>query len=261
MQIFTQPSIASQRGDSPFGITGDSCLRGGNHAGARNRHQDQDPKEQVSISDQIGIAVETATKLAEQNGGPVTVEVGGVKVTITPKQANAPTSIAQIDEPKQELQVRPEIRAFLDELKEGTVTGVKHTTRGIQEMKPFVPESPKPFGAGRFQVDFDTAGGEGRAFIVQTEAKVGHLAPVTPGETNIGGHISLLSDPADSRSETIQLTRDEQEAMLESLYAKTGQRMTKSTADATNFAISSVAAVRYSGEGASAVSAKHHSLI
>lgn len=157
-------------------------------------------------------------------------------------------------------QVRPEVRSFLQELKDGSVTGVKHTTRGLQMQAPYAPKAPQPFGAGRFQVDFLTADGQSRAFVVDTESKVGHLGNVVPGQTDVGGSIALLSNPEDSHSVTVRLTPGEQRAMLESLYAKAGQPMGKNTAQQTDFALSAVAAVHFSGQGEQAVQDFHAQL-
>lgn len=157
-------------------------------------------------------------------------------------------------------QVRPEVRNFLNELKDGTITGVKHTTRGLAFPSPYEPRAPQPFAAGRFQIDFQTKDGQSRAFVVDTESRVGHLGNVVPGQTDVGGSISLLTDPANSQSVGATLTKDEQGAMLASLYAKAGQPMVATTADKTDFAISSVAAVHFSGQGAAAVSQAHQRL-
>lgn len=259
MNIFTQAQSASQRG---MAITGDSCLRGGNHAGARRRSEETaEPADQVDIGKQVGDVAKLAGELANQTGSEVTLEMGGVKVTVKPGKNSAPKSIAQIDEPASEPEVRPEVKKFLDELKEGTITGTRHTTRAVAKTKAFVPEAPQPFRAGRFAVDFTTADGEKRGFIVQTESKVGHLGAVTPGATNVGGHVSILGDPSNDRDEKITLTRDEQDAMLASLYGKTGQQMTAEQAQNTNGTISWVASVRYSGEGAHAVQDMHKSYV
>lgn len=173
--------------------------------------------------------------------------------------AGAPgAAMAASAQPTTEQQsIRPEVQSFLQELKDGTITGVKHTTRGLEMPAPYEPQAPQPFGAGRHQFDFVTADGQKRAFIVDTESRVGHLAQVVPGQTDVGGSIQMLSDPADSQSVGAPLTLPEQDAMLESLYAKAGQPMKLKTAQHTDLAISAVSAVRYSGQGAEAVARAH----
>ncbi len=254
MNVYTQPNSA---------ITGGSCLQGGNRRRRVEREETSGPSDSVDIGKQIEAVTKQAAEMANATGSQVTLEVGGIKVTVSPSKtagADPHKPIAQLDEPTAEPQVRSEVKTFLDELKDGEIKGVKHTTRSIPQTKIYRPEAPQPFGAGRFQVDFDTASGEKRAFLVQTESQVGHLHPVTPGETNIGGHISLLSDPANSHSETLKLNRDEQDALLSTLYTRFDKPMTEAEAKASNFTISTVAAVRFSGEGAAAVSERHRSL-
>lgn len=254
MQVHTNPQAA---------ITGGSCLQGGNRRRRVEAEPTQEPAEKVDIGAQVEAVVKQASEMAQATGSQVTLEVGGIKVTVSPKQnqqADPHKPIAQIDEPAAEPEVRPEVAKFLGELKDGSITGVRHTTRGIPRMEPFKPEAPKPFGAGRFAVNFDTKDGQERGFIVQTEDQVGHLHNVIPGQTEIGGHVSILSDPQNDRSEAITLTRDEQDAMLSALYGKSGQMMTDETARQTNATISFVAAVRYSGEGGAAVTEAHRRL-
>ncbi|MCE7872081.1 hypothetical protein DYH09_17110 [bacterium CPR1] len=254
MNIYTQPNSA---------ITGGSCLQGGNRRRRVEPEETPDPSESVDIGKQVEAVTKQAAQMANATGAQVTLEVGGIKVTVSPSKtagADPHKPIAQLDEPAAEPQVRSEVKAFLDELKDGEIKGVKHTTRGLPQTKIYRPEAPQPFAAGRFQVDFDTASGEKRAFLVQTESQVGHLHPVTPGVTDIGGHISLLSDPQNSHSETVRLNRDEQDALLSTLYARFDNPMTADGAKVSNFTISTVAAVRFSGEGAAAVSERHRSL-
>ncbi|GMU58017.1 MAG: hypothetical protein AMXMBFR33_71630 [Candidatus Xenobia bacterium] len=254
MNVYTQPNSA---------ITGGSCLQGGNRRRRVEKEDTSGPSDSVDIGKQIEAVTKQAAEMANATGAQVTLEVGGIKVTVSPSKAagaDPHKPIAQLDEPAAEPQVRSEVKQFLDELKDGTLTGIKHTTRSIPQTKIYRPEAPQPFGAGRFQVDFDTASGEKRAFIVQTESKVGHLAPVTPGVTNIDGHISLLSNPENTHSETARLTKDEQDALLSTLYAKFDKPMTEAQAKTGNATISTVAAVRFDGEGAAAVAERHRSL-
>ena len=249
MHIFTQQNAA---------ITGGSCMEGGNRR-RRIQPKAEEPTDQVDIKQQIGTAVQLATEVAKQSGASeVTVDVGGIKITIKKdEKANPHAPIAQLDEPAPQLQVRPEIQSFLDEVKTGTIKDVKHCTRSIEPVQSFKPEAPRAFQAGEFQMTYETSDGEAKAFKVQTESVVGHLGNVTPGQTRVGGYVSLMSDPDNSRSETVQLTRDEQEALLKTLYDKAGQKMTEKACQNTQFAIDTVAAVRFQNEGASAVAAAH----
>src|SRR5690606_3768753 len=111
-----------------------------------------------------------------------------------------------------------------------------------------------------FQVDFQDAEGTVRGMIFQTEANVGHLKPVTPGQTNVGGYIALLADPADSRSETLRLNPKEQDAFLAATYERFDQPMTSKQAEAAQSVLDYTAAIRFSGQGTEAVARRHAEL-
>jgi len=156
--------------------------------------------------------------------------------------------------------IRPEVQKFLDGLAESSIQGIKATTRGIGPMQRFQAQAPQTFPAGRFQVDYLASDDTVRSLVFQTEAGVGHLQPVTPGQTRIEGYIAILADPQDSQSEKIRLNPKEQDALLKATYARAGKYMTQPVATATQNVINYTAAIRFSGQGAQAVAKRHGEL-
>ena len=157
---------------------------------------------------------------------------------------------------------RPQVLAQIDEMKNLPIAGIKHTTRGLPRTEYHQPESPKPFSAGRFQIDFERREGPNVGMIFQTEAGPGHLANVVPGETPIsGGSISFLSNPDDSHSISSTLNKAEEKALIESLYGRFTQKMTAKQATLANNTISYAMAVHFKegGQG-SAVQSAHSEL-
>ncbi|MEW6281341.1 MAG: hypothetical protein AB1758_22215 [Candidatus Eremiobacterota bacterium] len=220
-----------------------------------------DPVGSLSVEERVELAVQLAAAAASQSSGPVSVEVGGIKIKLTPAQADPHKPVAVLDEPAEARS--PAVATFLDDLRSGQGFSMRATTRGgpgpAEEPQVHRPEAPGPFDANRLEVSFRTASGEPRAMILQAEAVVGHLAEVVPGETRVGGHISV-SDPSDDRNEIATLTRDEQDALLASLYARFDQPMTHREAEVLNAAISYASAIRFDGEGAQAVRDRHAQL-
>lgn len=126
-------------------------------------------------------------------------------------------------EPRQEksnLQLRPEIKKYIDELYHFSILSVAHTTDSIpRPPERRTPSPPKPFDAGRFRVIFEKDA-EVRALICQTESKVGHYARVVPGETDVGGHVQILDDPEVDSGPGATLTSDELDHYVQMLYRK-----------------------------------------
>lgn len=164
------------------------------------------------------------------------------------------------DAPRAEA-LRPQVAAAIDALKSQACTGVKHTTRGMPRLEHFRPQAPRPFGAGRFHAEFE--GPDGRTgLILQTEAGPGHLARIVPGETLIsGGYASILADPADPSSAETVLNRSEERRLLETLYAKFEQPMTRDQSEKLQGVLDFTAAVHFrEGGSAARVAALHAEL-
>lgn len=146
---------------------------------------------------------------------------------------------------------RPEILAKIDALTGQPIAGVKHTTRGLPRTEMHSPSAPKPFNAGRFQVDFGTANGPKTGVIFETEAGPGHLANVVPGETPIeGGYISFLSNPGDSHSTGANLNKAEEKHLLTNLYSRFNEPMTQKDAQTVDSVISYAFAIHHKEGGA-----------
>lgn len=165
--------------------------------------------------------------------------------------ANAPAAPAEA--------ARPEVLALIDTVKNLPISGIKHTTRGLPRMDYFTPESPQPFAAGRFQVDFEKPDGSNIGVIFQTEAGPGHLATVVPGETPIsGGSVAFLSDPNNSHSETAVLNKTEIKEFIGGLYGRFTQPMTDTQAQRANNTISYAFAIYHKEGGQGAAVAGEH---
>ncbi|KKS77936.1 MAG: hypothetical protein UV64_C0008G0001 [Parcubacteria group bacterium GW2011_GWC1_43_11b] len=102
-------------------------------------------------------------------------------------------------------QIRPEIKIYLDELYDSEITSIEHTTDSIEESTRRFPDNPKIFEAGRFKVVLNNDGDK-KVMIFQTEEKVGHIAPVIPGKTDVGGYVEIQRNPESDNSEDIAHT-------------------------------------------------------
>lgn len=185
-------------------------------------------------------------------------EPGLPSESFRPSGAQAP---GRIDCPKPMERVRAEIGAALEALADQACTGVKHTTRSMPRLEHFVPQAPRPFGAGRFHAEFEGPSGK-TGLILQTEAGPGHLARIVPGETVIsGGYASILADPANPSSAETVLNRAEERRLLETLYAKFEQPMTRDQSEKLQGVLDFAAAVHFrEGGSAAQVAALHADL-
>ncbi|MBI3925108.1 MAG: hypothetical protein HY319_06170 [Armatimonadetes bacterium] len=135
--------------------------------------------------------------------------------------------------------VSPEVKAQIDELRDARVSGIKHTTRGLPRTSFHLPEGPRPFSAGRFQVDFEKPDGSTIGMIFETEADVGHLHTFVPGETaSPNAYAGFLEDPNDSYRVGQTLNKPETAYLISGLYAKFANAMTDSDAQALDQTIS-----------------------
>ncbi len=108
-------------------------------------------------------------------------------------------------------------------LNEATQLQVRHLTRS--STTPFeegTVQGFQVFPAGKY---FFTAVKEGtdkpRYFIIQTEAKVGHLTPVDPGVTKVEGFVEeVTGDEAKAPSKRLTATQSTQ--LLKQLFSKWG---------------------------------------
>lgn len=122
--------------------------------------------------------------------------------------------------------IRPEIKTYIDELYASEIISIEHTTDGIEESRKRSPAEPKNFSAGRYKVVF-SKNGEKKAVIFQTEEKVGHISPVIPGKTDIGGFVEILIDSAStmqgrelSKIDDLKLNEPELDYLIRILYRK-----------------------------------------
>jgi len=139
--------------------------------------------------------------------------------------------------------IRPEIKSNIDNLKDYDIIDIKHMTKGIEEPQKFEPEDPKEFNAGMFKVTFQKRTSVDQVSVVcQTESKVGHLAKVVPGKTEVDGFIFYAGNAkeADNIPKLIndnlnlKFTKDEERYFIEHLYGRFAKKMTSSQANFVN---------------------------
>lgn len=124
------------------------------------------------------------------------------------------------------LNMRSAIKQYIDELFKFDVASVEHTTDSVaQPPKKRLPDKPKQFDAGRFKVMF-VKGAEIKALICQTENKVGHIAKVIPGKTDIGGYVQILDDPSKDFISGSTLNDSEVDYFVQMLYRKFSKPLT-----------------------------------
>ncbi len=117
------------------------------------------------------------------------------------QKTGTPILITDIDSSK----IRPEIKAYIDELYNSEITSIEHTTESIEQNKKRLPADPKIFSAGRYKVVFNNANDK-KVMIFQTEEKVGHITPITPGKTDIGGYVEIQKNPEEDSAEGVTHT-------------------------------------------------------
>lgn len=142
--------------------------------------------------------------------------------------------------------IRPEIKANIDKLKDYDIINIEHMTKGIEEPKKYEPESPKEFNAGMFKVTFQKVQQNDNrpsidqvSVVCQTESKVGHLAKVVPGKTVVDGFIFYagtadISDIPHQINDNLKFTKDEEKYFIEHLYGRFEKKMTQSQANWVN---------------------------
>lgn len=118
------------------------------------------------------------------------------------------------------LDIRPNVKRYLDELSAFHLVHVGHTTDSISiKLIKRLPKDPRTFDAGRFKVVF-RKGGEVKAIIVQTESAVGHYAKVVPGKTAVDGYIQLNADPKGEGAYGPKLEPKEVDYFIRIIYSK-----------------------------------------
>lgn len=127
------------------------------------------------------------------------ISAGTLSFLIFSKQKTSiPSLIADVDSSK----IRPEIKIYIEELYNSEITSIEHTTESIEQAKKRLPDDPKVFSAGKYKVVFNDANDK-KAMIFQTEEKVGHISPVTPGITDAGGYVEIQKNPEKDNAEGV----------------------------------------------------------
>jgi hypothetical protein len=157
--------------------------------------------------------------------------------------------------------IRPEIKADIDNLKEYKIVDIEHITKGIEEPQRFAPTTPKEFNAGMFKIAFrklqqndNRTSLDQVSVVCQTESKVGHLAKVIPGKTEVDGYIFYAGNT--NRSEITKLiydnpnlkfTKNEERYFIENLYGRFAKKMTLTQANAVNATKDIALAIYFNG--------------
>ncbi len=200
--------------------------------------------------------------------------VGALFFLIFNKQkTNDDNFIANIDL----LKIRPEIKIYIDELYNSEITAIEHTTDSMEQKNKKSPEYPKVFDAGKYKVVFND-NNDKKVMIFQTEEKVGHIAPVTPGKTNIGGYVEIQRNPEQDNAEglthttksienqsllnnytDLKLNDSELDYLIRMLYKKFEKPMTGAQAKDLNSVKDYALAIKFSGKDG--INEYHNSLI
>jgi len=142
--------------------------------------------------------------------------------------------------------IRSDIKANIDRLKDYDIINIEHMTEGIEKPQKYEPESPKEFNAGMFKITFQKVQQTDNltsidqvSVVCQTESKVGHLAKVVPGKTVVDGFIfyagnANLEDIPKLINDKLKFTKDEEKYFIEHLYGRFAKKMTQSQAKFLN---------------------------
>ncbi|MCK4540591.1 hypothetical protein KAU09_05600 [Candidatus Parcubacteria bacterium] len=158
--------------------------------------------------------------------------------------------------------IRAEIKTYIDNLYGLEIISTAHTTDGKKEKsEKFLPEEPKQFTAGRYKIIFGS-GNNKKTLIAQTEEKVGHISPITPGITDIGGYIQIVKNDNENNSGinhttwgngatkiiNEKLNTDELDYFIRMLYKKFNNNMVYGQTKKINKVKDYALAIKFSGK-------------
>lgn len=157
--------------------------------------------------------------------------------------------------------IRPEIKADIDNLNDYKIVDIEHMTKGIEEPQRFAPNAPKEFNAGMFKVTFQKSqqNNSGTSLdrvsvVCQTESKVGHLAKVIPGKTEVDGYIFYAGNTNGSDipklvndNPNLKFTKNEERYFIENLYGRFAKKMTLTQANVVNSTKDIALAIYFNG--------------
>ncbi len=154
-----------------------------------------------------------------------------------------------------EYEIRGNVKAYIDNLDGYDVVNIEHLTKGIEEVKIYEPEYPKPFKAGKFKVLFKKGENE-KIIICQTEEKVGHIAEIMPGKTVIDGCILFYDSNNYNENEDLKgissemiFNKEEEKYFIKQLYKKFTKEMTENEAYILNRVKDCSIAIYLNGQG------------
>ncbi len=146
----------------------------------------------------------------------------------------------------------PSYTVMLDQLRSPeTKIQRSWTAKGIPMKAMHTPEAPGPFQSVARGVKFE---GPMAEVEISFETGLPHLSPVVPGETQTPNTELIASFNGGSPK---SLDRAQQDTLISALYGRFQSEMTSFDAEELQGALEIAMAVRYSGEGASAVAERH----
>lgn len=133
----------------------------------------------------------------------------------------------------------------IDTMREGAITKMV-VAKGMPHLGWHRPAAPGPFRSVDHHVTFEN---EGTSVTVNFTTGMGHLAPVTPGETDVPGSITL--------GEGQPLNNKELDGLMNSLYSRYSRKMSEEDASTLQHLINTTAAVRFKEGSPEQVAARH----
>ncbi|MEW6280587.1 MAG: hypothetical protein AB1758_18325 [Candidatus Eremiobacterota bacterium] len=134
--------------------------------------------------------------------------------------------------------IRPEVQQAVDLVRGGEITQMV-VAKGIAFPDYHQPQAPGPFHSVDHHVTFEK---DGSSATVNFTTGLGHLAPVTPGETAAPGPISVGQG-----DQAVALNNKELDSLLGALYSRFSEKLTDSDADTLQHLIDTAASVRFQG--------------
>lgn len=160
---------------------------------------------------------------------------------------------------------RTGVQDYIDGIGNSSVVSTQGLTLSISQSEKYQPEVPKKFAAGMYQVVWQDQADK-RVLVFQTEEKVGHITPIIPGQTDIGGYVEIkdpskvdtgagisgLTDGMEPQNKSnifgLKLNPAELDYLIRILYKKFDNNMTEEEADNLNKVKDYALAIKFSNK-------------
>ncbi len=167
------------------------------------------------------------------------------KVSLYPPDRNCWVPVNLRDKVQSSETVSEAAQAAIDTVRNGEITQTV-IAKGLPRFDWHYPAAPEAFRSVDHHVTFES---EGSATTINFTTGLGHLAPVTPGETQVPGSITLGDGTA--------LNNKELDGLLTSLYSRFSSQMSERDADTLQHLINTTAAVRFKDGSPEQVASAH----